>query len=100
MNFNSEKNKKLLKLMKESFDLVIFDGVPCNGLPDAIIMSKLVDQVLVVAREGLTPKEAFESTKDALSKVEAPVAGTILNDINKKSSAYGRYYSYYGDMDI
>ena len=96
---NSKKNRKLIDKLKEKYDIIIFDATPCNGLPDAIIMSKLVDQVLVVSREGVTPKEAFESTKDALAKVEAPVAGTILNTINKKSSAYGKYYSYYGDMD-
>ena len=96
---NSKKNKKLIEKLKNDFDIIIFDATPCNGLPDAIIMSKLVDQVLVVSREGFTPKEAFESTKNALNKVEAPIAGTILNHINKKSSSYGKYYSYYGDMD-
>ena len=96
---NSKKNKKLIEKLKEKYDVILFDGVPCNGLPDAIIMSTLVDQVLIVSREGFTPKEVFESTKDSLKKVGAPITGTILNEINKKGSSYGRYYSYYGGMN-
>ena len=94
---NSKKNKVLINLLKEKFDVIIFDGTPCNGIPDSIIMSNLVDQVLLVSSEGSTPRSAFEAAKDSLLKVNAPIAGSILNNVNKKSSSYGRYYSYYGD---
>lgn len=96
---NSKKNKELVKLLKNKFDVVIFDGVPCNGLPDSIIMSTLVDRVLIVSSETVTPKSVLESTKKELEKVNAPVAGVILNNVDKKGSAYGKYYSYYGDKD-
>ena len=94
---NSKKNKELIRVLKERFDIVIFDGVPCNGLPDSIIMSTLVDQVLIVSREGVTPKNILSNTKKSLEKVNASIAGDILNNISKKGSTYGRYYSYYGE---
>ena len=96
---NSKKNKLLIEKLKTKFHYIIFDGVPCNGLPDSIIMSTLVDKVLIVAKEGVTPKSVLETTKKSLEKVNADVAGVILNDINKKGNLYGKYYSYYGDMD-
>ena len=96
---NSKKNKLLIEKLKTKFHIIIFDGVPCNGLPDSIVMSTLVDKVLIVAREQFTPKSVLESTKDSLNKVGAPIAGIILNDINKKGSYYSKYYSYYGDND-
>ena len=96
---NSKKNKLLIEKLKTKFHIIIFDGVPCNGLPDSIIMSTLVDKVLIVSREQFTPKSVLESTKDSLNKVSAPIAGIILNDINKKSSYYSKYYTYYGDND-
>ena len=96
---NSKKNKALINLLKDRYDVVIFDGVPCNGLPDSIIMSTLVDSVLIVSSDGLTPKNALDMTKDSLEKVGAPITGSILNNISRKGSAYGRYYSYYGDGD-
>lgn len=96
---NSNKNKLLIEKLKSKFHIIIFDGVPCNGLPDSIIMSNLVDKVLLVSRQGVTPKSVLEATKNALQKVNAPVAGVILNDIDKKGSYYSKYYSYYGDND-
>ncbi len=94
---NSNKNSELIKILKNKFDIVIFDGVPCNGLPDSIIMSKLVDKVLIVSSESVTPRSVLESTKKQLKNVEAPVAGDVLNNVNRKNSIYGKYYGYYGD---
>ena len=95
---NSNKNKLLIEKLKNKFHVIIFDGVPCNGLPDSIVMSNLVDKVLLVSRQGVTPKSVLESTKNSLDKVNADVIGLVLNDINKKS-LYGKYYNYYGDND-
>lgn len=94
---NSNKNSELIKILKSKFDIIIFDGVPCNGLPDSIIMSKLVDKVLIVSSESVTPRSVLESTKKQLKNVEAPVAGDVLNNVNRKNSKYGKYYGYYGD---
>ena len=94
---NSNKNNELIKILKSKFDIIIFDGVPCNGLPDSIIMSKLVDKVLIVSSESVTPRSVLESTKKQLKNVEAPVAGDVLNNVNRKNSKYGKYYGYYGD---
>lgn len=96
---NSKKNKELIKSLKEQFDVIIFDGVPCNGLPDSIIMSTLVDKVLIVSSNSVTPKSVLEATKKSLEQVGAPIAGDVLNNIDKKGSTYGRYYSYYGDSN-
>ena len=59
---NSNKNSELIKILRSKFDIIIFDGVPCNGLPDSIIMSKLVDKVLIVSSESVTPRSVLEST--------------------------------------
>ena len=95
---NSERNKKLIEKFKSSFDLVIFDGVPCNGLPDSIIMSTLVDKTIIVSSEGITPKKLLNEAIKDLESVNANIAGLILNKVNMGASRYyGKYYSYYGD---
>ena len=66
-------------------------------LPDSIIMSSLVDKVIIVACNKLTPKSEFMSTKNTLEKANAPIAGFIVNKIDSKSGVYGKYYYYYGD---
>lgn len=94
---NSKKNVDLIRILKAKYDVIIYDGVPCNGLPDSIIMSKLVDKVLIVSSDSMTPKSVLESTKKQLESVNAPVAGDVLNNVSRKNSTYGKYYGYYGD---
>lgn len=90
---SSEKNKDLVRALGKDYDLVIFDSAPCGAVADPIIMSTLTDATIIVARNGKTPCSALASTKEALEKVEAKIAGVVLNDIDKK---VGHYYSYYG----
>lgn len=95
---NSEKNKRLIEMLKASFDLVIFDGVPCNGLPDSIIMSTLVDKTIIVSSENITPKKILKDIIKDLEAVKANIAGLVLNKVNMGGSKYyGKYYSYYGE---
>ena len=94
---NSTKNKELIKELKKHFDKIIFDGVPCSGLPDSIIMSSLVDKVIIVTSNKFTPKSEFVNAINSLEKANAPIAGFIVNKIDSTQGTYGKYYYYYGD---
>ena len=96
---NSNKNKELIRELKRHYDKIIFDGVPCSGLPDSMIMSTLVDKVVIVTSNKYTPKTEFMNTKNSLEKVGAPIAGVIVNKIDSTKGAYGKYYYYYGDKN-
>ncbi len=95
----SSKNKDLVKLLKQYFDIIIFDGAPSNSVTDSIIMSTLVDEVLIVTKDSNTSKTAFFNAKDMLAKVNAPIAGVVMNGINKKVANYYGYYGYYGSKE-
>lgn len=91
---SSNKNRELIKALKAKYDIIIFDGAPCNGVTDSAIMSTLVDETLIVVRDNSTKKATLDTANDALKKVNARVAGVVLNGVNRKTA---RYYSYYGD---
>ncbi len=91
---SSKKCKDLVSALKDKYDIVIFDGAPCNGVTDSVIMSTLVDETLVVVKDGCTPKNTLDSTRESLEKVNAHIAGVVLNGVNRKIA---KYYSYYGD---
>ncbi|MDO4889249.1 MAG: polysaccharide biosynthesis tyrosine autokinase [Candidatus Saccharibacteria bacterium] len=92
----SKKNAELVNRLKSQYDIVIFDGTPSNGLADSIVMSTLVDQVLIIAHDSVTKSSALAETKASLDKVNAKIAGVVLNRISRKgNNRY--YYYYYGD---
>ena len=89
---SSEKNKDLINKLKKAFDIIIFDSAPCGAVADPVIMSTLTDVTLIVARNAKTPRTALLTTKDAIEKVDAKIAGVVINDIDRK---VGHYYNYY-----
>ena len=95
---NSRKNKALLKMLSEKFDLIILDGAPINGLSDSIILSSYVDKVLLVTSINHTPKTELKNTIKALETVNANIAGCIANNVDATHDHYGKYY-YYGERE-
>lgn len=90
----SQKCKDLIVALKAKYDIIIFDGAPCNGVTDSVIMATNVDETLIVVRDARTPKNTLDTTRDSLKKVNAHITGIVLNGVNRKIA---KYYSYYGD---
>ena len=94
----SQKNKKLISLLKRKYDIVIFDGAPIMGLADSVILSSLVDKTLIVVKDSNTTKSDLIRTRDELLKMDAKVAGIVFNSVNPKST-HSYNYSYYGETE-
>ena len=90
----SEKNKTLISILKEQYDVVIFDSAPISdSLTDSLIMSTLVDGVVIVAAQKKTPISAVNATKKSLQNVKANILGIVLNQADTQSrNYYGHYY--------
>ena len=93
----SKKSRRLIDILCSRYDIIIFDGAPVGGLADSVILSSLVDETLIVVKDGSTRKSDLVAAKDSLEKVGARVAGIVFNMVDSKSSRY--YYDryYYGD---
>ena len=88
----SRKNKKLLTSLRHRYNIIIFDGAPIGGLADSVILSSLMDETLIVVKDGRTSKNDLMAAKNELSKVGAKVAGVVFNMVNRSSSKYYNYY--------
>ncbi|MBR2741320.1 polysaccharide biosynthesis tyrosine autokinase [Candidatus Saccharibacteria bacterium] len=93
---SSQKNKRLIKALSNYYDIVIFDGAPVGGLADSVILASLVDETLIVLKDGNTAMGDLVTVKDSLDKVGARVAGVVFNMVNQKSVKNYNYY-YYGE---
>lgn len=89
----SQNAKDLIEQLREKFDYIILDGVPVNGLPDSLILSGLVDRVILVASAGNTNIDELNDAKKALEKIDAKIAGVVVN--RTKGTKRGKYSNYY-----
>ena len=90
---NSSNTKKIISFLRENFDRIIFDGVPINGLPDSLIMASLVYRVVLVTSAGYTKIDELMEAKKALEKIDANIAGVVVNRTNQtKRGKYSNYY--------
>lgn len=96
----SPQMAKLLDAIREEFDHIIVDTAPVAIVADAMVLSKLVDAVLLLARLNKTTRFALADATRSLVRVSARVTGIILNDEDVARRYYGygnykHYYSYY-----
>lgn len=90
---NSTNTKRIINFLRENFSRIIFDGVPINGLPDSLIMALLVDRVVLVTAVGYTKIDELMEAKKALEKIDANIAGVVVNRVNQtKRGKYSNYY--------
>ena len=89
----SLKLEKIVEELKNKYDVIIFDSTPVIGLTDTLIVSRLADIVLLVARARKTTPELLESAKRALENVNASIGGVILNRVEfYNRNYYKKYY--------
>lgn len=89
----SPNTSKVISSLEEKFDYIIFDGVPVNGLPDSLVMAKLVDRVVLVTSCGHTNIDDLNEAKKALEKIDAKIAGVVVN--RTQATKRGKYSNYY-----
>ena len=94
----SKSMEKLLEELKSQFDITVFDTSPVTVAPDASLLCRMLDGVILIVEARKTPKEVVKKAVSDLQQAGARVIGIILNKMEKPSSlyyGYGKYgYSY------
>jgi protein-tyrosine kinase len=88
----SERMKRLLDEARQSFDWVILDTPPVMLLPDAHLMSSMVDGVVLVVRAASTPHELVRRASEAVGRPR--ILGVVLN--RAEPTGQHDHYQYYG----
>lgn len=93
---SSEKMKKFLESLKETYDYIIIDTPPIIMVTDAQIISQYADGCLLVVASAEADKNAAIKAKELLEKVNARILGVVLNKLDtKRKGYYGYNYNYY-----
>jgi polysaccharide biosynthesis transport protein len=98
--FNSPKVPLLLAALRRKFDMIVIDTPPVLRFPEARLMGRLSDGVVLVLRSDYTDRMDALAAQEKLWEDGIPILGTVLNDWNpnndrQKSRPYGGYASYY-----
>jgi Mrp family chromosome partitioning ATPase len=90
----SPRLKECLGQFMTQFDMILIDTPPMLTIPDARVMGRLADGVVLVVRAAKTTRDAALASRARLREDGVRVIGTIMNDWNPKRSPSG-YYGYY-----
>jgi capsular exopolysaccharide synthesis family protein len=90
----SPKLKLLLDHLRGKYDVIVIDTPPMLQIPDARIIGRHSDKVVLVLRAARTTREMAQSAVQRLAEDGTRATGAVLNDWDPKNS--GRY-SYYRD---
>lgn len=90
---SSKRYRRLVSMLAEHYDYVVFDTPPVGTFVDAAVLSTLVDGVVLVARMGLLKRADLMGAYDQLLKAEANVLGMCATFCEGTGSEY--YYAYY-----
>lgn len=91
----TEKMQKMVNELRKAVDVVVFDGTPCDLVTDATIVSRMVDQTIIVTEYNYTKMEDLKETKRDIENAGGKVTGIVLNKIPVSNKKYGDKY-YYG----
>ena len=88
----------LIDALKKEYDYVFFDLPPVLVASDASIVSKYLDGILLVVRDGSSRYRDVRIMLNQLKAVKAPIIGVAYVGVKERSHArYKRYYrQYYG----
>ncbi|HHN73507.1 MAG TPA: polysaccharide biosynthesis tyrosine autokinase, partial [Thermopetrobacter sp.] len=91
----SSRMAELLERLDEAFDMILIDTPPMMQIPDARILGRLSDAVILVLRAGQTTRDTALAARERLAADGTRVLGTILNYWDPKKSSGGYYHYYY-----
>lgn len=92
--FASLRMKAIINELQNQFDLVIMDSPPVMPVPDAKVLTTLVDKTIFVLNWDTTPRKVIHSALQQLHRDgQGNIAGVVLQQVDLRQ--YGRYG--YGD---
>lgn len=90
----SDSMPALIAHYRRKYDMVLIDTPPMLVMPDARVLGRVADAVVLIARARKTTRSAIQAAYLRFVEDHTPVLGVVLNDWNVKMSAY-KYYAAY-----
>jgi capsular exopolysaccharide synthesis family protein len=93
----SERMKKLMEELGQTFDFVVCDAPSILVVTDPVLLATHVDSVALVVSVKYAKRETIQRAKKLLETGNPAVAGVVLNALEATRRHYYYYYYYYDD---
>ncbi|MGI5915412.1 MAG: CpsD/CapB family tyrosine-protein kinase [Anaerolineae bacterium] len=87
----SQRMEKVLQRLLDDADILLLDAPPLLAVTDAVVLSTKVDGVLLVVSAGETRREHVQQGIERLTKVNANILGSVLNNAPLNSALHSYY---------
>lgn len=88
---SSNRMEEQMREWTQQFDRIVVDTAPLLAVSDTQALAVRSDAVVLVARAGVTRKRALIRARDLLWRVNAPVAGVVVNDVDLRLENFYTY---------
>jgi len=88
---SSHRMEEQLRVWSKQFDRIVLDTAPLLAVSDTQAMAVRADAVVLVARAGVTRKRALVRVRDLLWRVNASIAGVVVNDVDMRLENFYTY---------
>ena len=88
-----------LRQWSQEYDRIVLDTAPLLSVSDTQAVAVFADTVVLVTRAGMTRRRALIRARDILLRINAPIAGVVVNDVDVRlenfyTNRYGYGYGY------
>jgi Mrp family chromosome partitioning ATPase len=85
-----------MEKLKAQYEIIVIDSPPVQLVSDAVMLAQMATSVLFVVRADTTPYPIARHALSRLHRVDAPVLGAVLNqiDLERADNYYGEYSGY------
>lgn len=95
---DTEGLNTFLQIVKQNFDVIIFDAPPVSIVADSLVLCKKVDNVVLVTAAEVTKKDMIIEAKKTIQQVGGKISGVVVNKMpSEKRKEYTKYYAHYSD---
>lgn len=99
----------MMRMLKESFDIILVDSPPAGVIVDAMEIARHCDGAVLVVGYNKGRSQDISEVATNIAKTGCQVLGAVMNGVNLKSfrnrkyyyrsERYSAYYHRYGDDD-
>ncbi len=92
----TERMRVLARAWANNYDYVLIDSPPVLAVTDALILGRLADTTLLVARHEQSTQKSVERAYEILHDIEGRNVGIVVNGVERSSVSFNEFYGYAG----